>query len=158
MKFSRREDIEAPLEFVFREMTDFAALTRAAMRRGAEVKRTDSLGSPGVGMSWAIRAIIRGRTRDIAVRLTKFDLNQTTHCAVDSGGMLGTFSVEFVEIARGRTRINVALELRAATMTSRLILQSARLAKSTLDRRFARRITNLSREIEQRYAAEQHRS
>ena len=43
MKFVAHEDVEAPIEFVFEQVTDFAAIERSALRRGAEVQRVDDL-------------------------------------------------------------------------------------------------------------------
>jgi len=37
MKFAAREDIEAPIEYVFSQISDFPALERSALRRGADV-------------------------------------------------------------------------------------------------------------------------
>ena len=51
MRFTTKQDIEAPLDFVYRTMTDFEGWERAAMRRGAEVERTDKLTRVGPGMS-----------------------------------------------------------------------------------------------------------
>ena len=46
--------------------------------------------------------------------------------------------------------MQVGLDVRAATLASRLMLQSLRLAKATLDRRFARRVANFAADIEGR--------
>ena len=52
MKFSTKEDIDAPIDAVFEMLCEFDQFERAAMRRGAEVQRVDQLAEPGVGMLW----------------------------------------------------------------------------------------------------------
>ena len=41
MKFSTREDIEAPVDHVFAEVSDFAGFERRALRHGADITRLD---------------------------------------------------------------------------------------------------------------------
>ena len=64
MKFSTREDIEAPIEGVFDMLCDFEGFERSAMRRGAEVQRVDRLPKPGVGMIWDVVFSMRGKMRN----------------------------------------------------------------------------------------------
>ena len=37
MKFSSREDLDAPIDYVWQQVTDFVAFERQAMRRGADL-------------------------------------------------------------------------------------------------------------------------
>ena len=153
MKFSKREDVEASIDAVFRAVSDFPAFERAALRRGVEVSRRDEMETIGPGMSWAARAPIRGRLRDVAIRVADWQPDTSLTLSADSSGVLGTLQVELVALSRQRTRMLVALELRAATMGSKLLLQSMKLTKGSLDKRFARRIADFAAEI----AARQHR-
>ena len=52
MKFSTKEDIEAPLDHVFARLTDFDGLERSALRRGAEVTRVDTQAKAAGGSIW----------------------------------------------------------------------------------------------------------
>jgi len=72
MNFSTREDVEAPIEATFDMLCDFENYERQALRRGAEVRRTDNLSAPGVGMTWAARFMMRGRPRDLDLSMTEF--------------------------------------------------------------------------------------
>lgn len=76
MNFSAREDIEAPIEFVFGRVSDFEALERRALRRGAEVERTDKLSEPGPGMGWRMAFTLRGKRRKMKVEMVSYDLNR----------------------------------------------------------------------------------
>jgi hypothetical protein len=60
-------------------------------------------------------------------------------------------TVDLVELSRARTRLQVGIEMKAVTMTSKLLLQSMKLAKASLDRKFAKRIGDFAQEIEQRH-------
>jgi len=73
MKFSTKEDIEAPLEAVFEMMCDFETFERAAMRRGAEVQRTDTKTVPGVGMAWRAAFMLRGKRRQVELETVTFE-------------------------------------------------------------------------------------
>ncbi|MCR8725959.1 SRPBCC family protein [Frigidibacter sp. ROC022] len=150
MKFSKREDIEAPLDVVFRAVSDFNAFERSAMRRGIEVSRRDDLEQPGVGMAWDVRAPVRGRLRDISIRVAAWAPETSLALNADSSGILATLTVELVALSRNRTRMQVGLELRAVTMSSKLLLQSMKLAKHSLDARFAKRVADFGTEIEGR--------
>lgn len=151
MKFSRREDIEAPLATVFQSITDFPALQRMAMRRGFDASRQDQMDTPGAGMRWLIRGPVRGRMREIEVEMTQYVPASGLVAVAASGGIQGTVTVDLVELSKARTRMQVGLDLRASTLPARLLLQSARLGKASLDRRFARRIAELAGQIEARH-------
>jgi len=150
MKFSKREDIEAPADFVFRAMSDFQALERAAMRRGIEVSRLDARTRTEPGMSWLVRAPVRGRIRDITITLTRCVPDQVLETTAESGGIDALGSIELVALSRTRTRVQVGLEVKPKTFTTRLLVQSLKLAKHTLDARFARRVAEMARHIEKR--------
>jgi len=63
MKFSTKEDIEAPIDVVFEMLCDFEMFERGAMRRSAEVQWTDIKTVRGVGMTWSAMFNLRGKRR-----------------------------------------------------------------------------------------------
>jgi len=52
MKFSSREDIEAPISYVFTRLSDVPAFERLAMRRGVQLRRVDRMSDIAVGAAW----------------------------------------------------------------------------------------------------------
>lgn len=150
MKFSTREDIEAPIEHVFSQVSDFAGFERRALRHGANITRADD--EPvQVGSSWDIAFKYRGRDRRMQATLA--ELEPPHHYRVDtvSDGMAVTTEVELVALSRGRTRVAVGMDLRAKTLTARLLLQSMKLAKGKLSKRFKARIVEFAEDIEDAY-------
>jgi len=112
MKFSTREDIEAPADFVFGAVSDFAAFERQALRRGADVRRVDQ-GPVVVGSAWDIA--FQFRNKDRRMRATVTTLDAPNALVVDSvaSGIDGITKVELVALSPKRTRIAVSIELSA---------------------------------------------
>lgn len=155
MKLTSRQDIEAPVAFVFDALKDFEGWERAALRRGAEVARTDTLHNIVPGLSWMIKFAYRGRQRRLALRLT--NLEQPTQLGFSGVGasMDGQAGIDLLELGSRRTRLSVTLDIRPKTIGARLVLQSMRIAKTRLNRRFADRVGQLCTEIEARYRKSQ---
>jgi carbon monoxide dehydrogenase subunit G len=154
MKLSGRTDIGAPVAFVFAALSDFEGWERSAMRRGADVNRTDKLRVPGVGMTWQARFAWRGRERQLQVRLKKLEPTSAMALDFDGPSVEGTLSIELVELASKRTRLLMQVEAKPRTLAARLFVQSLRLAKGRVQRRYDARLTNIAREIEARFAGQ----
>jgi carbon monoxide dehydrogenase subunit G len=146
MKISTQEDIEAPIEKVFAAITDFDGFERAALRRGIEVQRKGD--QSGAGLSWAIRLVARGKPREILARVEKVDSPNSVTFGGESGGIVGAGSAELVALSRNRTRLKVGLDMRATILTSRIFLQSLKLAKSQFERRLSQRLGDFAGSLE----------
>ncbi len=155
MKFSAKQDIDAPSAFVFAEMTDFEAWERAGMRRGADVVRTDKLRSIGAGMTWHVIFPFRGKSRAVDLRLQNIAPHTRLEFAGTSAAIEATVLVEIVEMSAKRCRAHVVVDLAPRTLTAKLFIQSLRLARARADRKFAFRISQIFSEIETRYRSDQ---
>ncbi|MEQ8899145.1 MAG: SRPBCC family protein [Roseovarius sp.] len=151
MEFGTREDIEAPIGFVFEQMTDFKAIERAAMRRGAEVQRVDKMSGKGVGMMWDAAFELRGKTREIELELTEYDPPNGLVMASRSTGLGGRMVVELVALSKTRTRVTMNVELEPKNLTAKLLVQSLKLARKSIMSRLNERMIAYSNEIERRY-------
>lgn len=152
MKFSTREDIEAPAEVVFNALVDFESFERAAMRYGAEVTRTDPLAEIGPGLSWSARFPIRNKMRRVLCELRQFDRPTALSVHAESNGYMGQLDVRLLALSRGRTRLGIELEIRPRTLPARLLLQSVRLNKASYNRKFEHRVQKFAADIELRLA------
>ncbi len=150
MKFSTREDIEAPIDHVFEQVSDFIGFERRALRHGADVVRLDD-GPVQEGSSWNIAFQFRGRERRMQSQLAAYDPPNGYLITTMSDGMTITSNVDLVALSPGRTRVAVAIDLRAKTLTARLLLQSMKLAKTKLTKRFKARVLEYAEDVEDDY-------
>jgi len=151
MKFSTKEDIDAPIDAVFDMLCEFDQFERAAMRRGAEVQRVDRLAEAGPGMQWEAAFDIRGKRRELQVEMDRFDRPTEMKLNTRSQGLTGDMSFDLVALSRSRTRIMVALELKPQNLSARLLVQSLKLAKNSLTKKFKKRVGDYAKDMEDRY-------
>ena len=153
MKFTTREDVEAPIDRVFDMICDFDNYERAAMRRGAEVRRTDNLTESGTGMCWEAAFDMRGKRRDVVIEMKKFDAPNELGVFTESTGLEGIGQIELMALARNRTRVSVEFEIKPTNLSARLLVQSLKLAKTSLTKRFKLRAAQYAKGLEDRYKA-----
>ena len=150
MKFSTREDIEAPSAYVFERVADFQAYERRALRQGAEVAcRTG--GPAQVGTVWDVRFSFRGRSRHIVAELTSLEPPSEMAVCSTSDGLVVVTEIDLIALSQSRTRVIVSITVTAKTLTARLLLQSLKLAKTKLTKRFKARVLDYAEDIEDRY-------
>jgi hypothetical protein len=154
MKLSGRTDIGAPVAFVFAALSDFEAWERAAMRRGADVHRTDKLRTPGPGMTWQARFAWRGRERQVQVRLTKLVTNLNLALDFDGPSVEGNLNIELVELSAKRTRMLMQVDLKPRTLSARLFIQSMKLTKNRVQRKYDARLQTIAKDIEARFTGQ----
>jgi len=151
MKFKTKEDIDAPMDYVFGALTDFEALERQAMRRGASVRRMDAQTQPGEGMGWEIGFPFRGKPRELTVTMMHFAPPSRMSFDGTMQGLSGTMDVELLALSRTRTRMILEIELKPETLSARLLMQSIKLARGSINKRFQVRVAEYAKTMEERY-------
>lgn len=151
MKFSTKEDLEVPIGDVFERLTDFDGFEKAALRYGADVVRVDEGGETPVGMSWQLKAKIRGKLRKFVVTLAEHDRPNEISYDITSPAIRAQFLIELVALSRKRTRMRMELDVRPKTLPARLLMQSAKLTRNTLNKRYKTRIGHFAEDLEDRY-------
>lgn len=151
MRFETKEDIEVPIEALFDMLADFEWSENAALRRGAELQRTDRLREPGPGMTWDTRFMMRGRMREMEIVLTKFERPEDMHFETTSQSMNSELIVHLIALSKKRTRLHVVAKLAPKTLAARLMVQSFKLARSSINRKFHARVSEYAKSLEARY-------
>lgn len=151
MKFSTKEDIDAPIGAVWEMITEVEAFERAAMRRGAEVQRLTRSPEPCVGMSWTTRFIYRGKERNVDVVMEKLDAPNELLIAFGSKNLTGSLRVELMSLSPTRTRMTVSLEMKPLNLSARLLIQSLKVAKSSLTKKYKLRVAEYCKGMEERF-------
>lgn len=152
MKLSGRTDTGASLDVAYAFLADFDGWERAALRRGADVTRTDKLKVPGPGMTWHVRFAWRGRERELQIKVVTLDPAGHVTLAFDGPAVEGQVNAELVSMAAKRTRLLLQVEVKPRTLTARLFIQSLKLAKMRVQKRFDGRLAQLAADIEAKQA------
>ncbi|MBU2889732.1 MULTISPECIES: SRPBCC family protein [Celeribacter] len=155
MKFSTRQDIEAPADFVFGHITDFEGLERQAMRRGIDFSRKSPTQPRGVGAGWTLKVPFRGKLRDLDAEITEFDAPNALMAMAKSGGLNMEITTELVPLSAQRTRVTFGYDVRPTTLSARILVQSVKFAKSTLQKRFEKRVKTYCQNLSEQYQGAQ---
>lgn len=146
MKFSAREDIEVPVAGVWAVLTDYEAFERAALRRGAEVQRKDQ----GKVPAWQVAFVFRGKRRHVTIRQERIEAPGLLAFFGEGRHLEGNMQVELLELGPRRTRMTVTTEVRPLSLAARLFLQSMKLARGRVVRKYQARVAQLATMIEAR--------
>lgn len=151
MKFATKEDIECPIEHVFARAADFAGFERQALRRGANVRKTDSNERHGLGSGWDVNFKFRGKDRQLKAAITAWEPPNGYRITSTTSGIEAVVLVELVPLSRNRTRLSMSIELKPKTIGARIMVQSLKLARGTLQRRIELRVADFASDIVERY-------
>lgn len=141
MELTSQHDISAPREQVFAILADPAVFERRLAAARVQVRRQ------GADHEWELRFHLRGAERRI--HLTRTACEAPTHLAF--AGRSPRFAIaNLIELAPGgpqATRMTVTLTIRPRGMAARLALQSLRLGRRRMQRRFDTAVARLAAEL-----------
>lgn len=140
MKFSTRIDTDLPAEKLFEAIGDFDALERMLIGKGASVSRIDPKQETGITMGWNVGFDWRGRRRDLRLAVTRFDRPEQITMVGRSDALDLLVNATVVALSRVKSRLIFETEVKPRNMKARLMLQTAKLGKGQMDRRFQRRV------------------
>ena len=151
MQFAAKEDIEAPIDAVFAMLSEFESFERSAIRRGIEVMRIGEHDRIALGMGWNTRFVMRGKQRSLRLELCQYDPPSTMRFEATSASINATMLIDLLSLSQRRTRMGLVLELKPQTLSARLLVQSLKLARANLTRRYKLRVAEYAKGLEERY-------
>lgn len=102
-------------------------------------------------MIWDVAGDIRGKRRKLSIELTEHRPDNLMKFFVKSSGIEASATMEAMALTRKQSRIKVTTVLKPKTISARLILQSAKLAKNSMNRKFNHRFWTYANYIEGNY-------
>lgn len=154
MQISTSEILTGYIEDVFDALSDFSAAERAALARGLDVKRLDAMEKPGAGVQWQIDFFARGRDRRAEIEVVKFTRPTVLQYQGNVGGLLFETSVACRVADSNATEVTVTTKLRARSMSARVFVQSMKLARRKVVKKYRQSVRRLLQDVEIRRSAE----
>jgi uncharacterized protein YndB with AHSA1/START domain len=151
MEFTTRDDIEAPIDYVFDQVTNFAAFERSIMRRGGDVERIAGGDAVVVGTKWRVKFLLRGAERSVMAEIVEVDKPNGLTFEIKSISADASLLIELVALSRARTRLNLKAVAKAKTISAKLLFQSVRFARQKNQTRFKSIVSGFAKDVEARY-------
>lgn len=150
MILTARADLTAPLAHVYAELTDMAAHERSALRHGADLSHTGGPRGMAAGAHWYLAFRFRGKPRKVALEVTAADPQGSLKTTSISGGMTLHSTLDLIALSGSATRMALRVKLKPTTLSARLLVQSLKLTRAPVERKFAKRFADFARLIEGR--------
>lgn len=151
MEFTTREDIEAPIEYVFDQVTDFASFERSIMRRGGDVERIAGGDTAAVGTKWRVKFLLRGAERLVNAQVVAVDAPNAVTIDITSKSADATLKVDLVALSPARTRLYVSAAAAAKSIPAKLLFQSVKFARHKNKGKFSALVASFAEDVETRY-------
>ena len=103
-----------------------------------------------MGMAWQATFGFRGKEREARITLVEAQAPDLLVYDSLSGGLEMRTRLEFVALSRSRTRVTMTADLKPQTLSARLLVQSLKLARGNLEKRFRVRMADYAKQLEDR--------
>lgn len=145
MRLEPTTTVPASPEVVFDKLTDLAWIEGILGARGVVLSQTAGTGV-AAGSAWQADFTARGAQRSIRVSLSRCDA-PTDIVAVGEGKLIKA-TVDITLSASGTgTSAQFAVEAEGLSLQGRLLVQSAKLARGRIEKRFAKGVEKLGAQI-----------
>ncbi len=144
MEITAVDEIAARPEAVFAALTGDGFVRLAAENGAVAVPRDGD----GPGAVWDLSFAYRGLARTVPIRTIAHRAPDHLAMTGESDGLRVDVSVRLEAPAPNRTRLSLTADLVPRTIGARLLTQSLRLARGTLDRKAAAALAVFARAVE----------
>ena len=144
MKFSAQEEIDAPAAEVFARISDADRFEERVRERGGKIARSPAEGF-GIGTTWDALVAIRGKSRKLTMKMVDMTPGERMSFEGGTSGMDLNVILDTTALTPKRTRMRLQVEAKPKTLAARLLIQSAKLAKGRIDRRFKDRFSDFAK-------------
>ena len=143
MKFSAQEEIDLPAAEVFSRLSDADRFEDRVREKGGKIVRSPEQGF-GVGTTWDALVSIRGKKRKLTMKMVEMTPNESMVFTGGTSGMDLSVVFDTTALTPQRTRMKLQVDAKPKTLAARLLIQSAKLAKGRIDKRFKSRFSEFA--------------
>lgn len=148
MKFVNHTEVRRSAEAVFTYISKLDALEERARAGGVKVMRLSGDGALTPGTEWEVEGRFAGADRKVEIRLERVKVPSSLIFKNKTGGTEVDFEVQVLPQAANRTRLRTITDMKARSLSARLILQSMRLIRPRINGRIDSALGKLAKRIE----------
>ena len=148
MKFTKSEDVEMDQDALFAKVSNFSMFERLIIRRGVSLERVAGTPENAVGMAWDSDFQFRGKKRSARIEITEYDAPNLLKFHAKSQNIEVRFEIDLTALSAKRTRMAVTSVLDPKSLSARLFVQSMKLGRSKLNKRYSQRVRQFASELE----------
>ena len=143
MRLSTHHEVAAPIDAVFRSLTDLERAKRAALRRGWTLQRLND-GAPDLpGAQWLLALDWRERPREVWIKLDRYARPDLVAFAAQSRRLDLHLRFDLSALAADRTRVAATLDIRGRGAVGKVIVAALRPWRRRLEQRFTARLSRI---------------
>jgi carbon monoxide dehydrogenase subunit G len=146
MQINATEDVDAPIAAVWAHVSDVDAFEERAAARMSGLARHPS-GPAGEGTVWTGGTEVMGRRRAVTVAIRRMDAPAALDLDGGAEGLDVRLAVRLEALGAERTRLTVMVDATARSLGGRVMLQSLKLVRDRIERRFAEQVAGLADRI-----------
>ena len=150
MQFKHSQDINAPVDYVFKRMTDFPRFEGQTGKDRISFKRIGRA-PVHIGTRWDISVPYKGRNRKFTAELSQLIAPRVVSYRSTSPKYQAALSLTFTPLGAGSCRMDMLLVAQSRSFSTGMVFKTIRLARKRINRNIRTRMEVLAQKLEDRY-------